>query len=172
MRRLVWPFLLAVAPPTIAVDGVVTVDSPYSVQITAQRAAEALEQRGLEILGTIDHAAEARRSGVELAPIELVLFRAPQVDNALLRCKPTLGLELPQRALAWEDTAGRVKLSYPDPEAIASRHAIGDCGEALTRLSASLKDMAFAATSEEPATLSADGAQPPSAASSTDSRDR
>lgn len=172
MRPALPLLLLAVSLPAAGVDGVITVDSPYSVGVTAQRAAAALEQRGLEILGTIDHAAEARRSGVEVAPAELVLFRAPQVDAALLRCKPTLGLELPQRALIWEDTAGRVKLSYPDPEAIASRHAIGDCGEAVTRLGASLKDMAFAATSEEPATLSADDRPPPASASSTDSRGR
>ena len=172
MSRRIAAAVLSLCIGTATAEGIITRPSPYSVEETSERLVSALEQRGLTVVGRIDHAAAAAKQGAKLPASQLVLFSDPQVAADLLRCQPTIGLELPQKALVWEDAAGKVRLSYPDPEAMVVRHGIGDCGESVTRLQAALKDTAFAATSEEPATLSASGPQPPDGNASTDYRDR
>lgn len=155
-----------------AVEGVVSLDSPYSVAETADRLIQALQPRGLDLVGRIDQTAEARKAGIELPPRQLVLFSDPKVAGALIRCQPTLGLELPQKALVWEDVAGKVRLSYTDPETVAVRYGVGDCGEAMTQLQAAWNDLTLAATSQEPATLSANDPSRPGASASTAGQDR
>lgn len=168
MRQVLTAALLLLAATVAgATEGVITRDSPYPVEDTTQRLLQALEQRGLRVFAQIDHAGSAAKAGEKLPPTRLVLFGDPRMGTELMRCQPTLGLELPQKMLIWEDASGQVHLSYPDPEAVASRYGVGDCGEAVTSLQAALKDVSFAATSEEPSTLSASGPRPPAAPAST-----
>ncbi|KAB7624093.1 DUF302 domain-containing protein [Alkalilimnicola sp. S0819] len=148
MRRMMLfvSLLLAAAPLMAAGDGLVRTQSRYSVERTAQRLVQALEEKGMTVMAQVDHAANARRVGKELRPTRLVIFGNPRVGTPLMRCSQTVAIDLPQKALIWEDAEGVVWLAYNEPEYLAYRHGVAGCADALAKVEAALAGFARAAT--------------------------
>jgi uncharacterized protein (DUF302 family) len=105
--------------------GLTSVRSRYAVRETIDRLAAAVEAAGLTVFGRIDHGANAMKVGMPLRPTELLLFGHPRGGTPLMQEQQTVGIGLPLKALAWEDEAGRVWLTYNDTEWLARRHGLG-----------------------------------------------
>ena len=104
--------------------GVIDVISSHSAVESLDRLEALVRARGLLVFARIDFAADAARAGLALRPMQALLFGNPRAGTPLLASRPRAGLDLPLRALAWEDEDGVVRLSYDAPEWIAARHGL------------------------------------------------
>ena len=104
--------------------GLKTYPSKFSVKETIDRLSTFVQSNGLTVFIRIDHSANAAQNGLQLRPTELILFGNPKAGTVLMQDKQTSGLEVPMRALAWEDENGRVWLTYNEANWIASRHGL------------------------------------------------
>ncbi len=129
-----------------AADGLVTVKSSHDVKATADRLEKVLKEKGMTVFIRINHAEGALKAGSELRPTELVIFGNPKVGTPLMQCSQTAGIDLPQKALIWQDAEGEVWLSYNDPSYMAQRHGITGCVEVVNKVENALKNFAHAAT--------------------------
>ena len=129
----------------IADNGLISVKSSYDVKITADRLEEVLKAKGMMVFTRINHAEGAQKVGKELRPTELVIFGNPKVGTPLMQCTQSAAIDLPQKALAWEDEAGQVWLTYNDPEYLVKRHDIKGCDEVIKKVSNALGNFAKAA---------------------------
>ena len=119
--------LLLMAGAVSAAEGLVAVKSPHTVKATLDRFEAAAKSRGLNVFLRVDHAAGAKKIGKDLRATELLVFGNPQGGTPLMECAQSAGIDLPLKALAWQDAAGQVWLAYNDPKFLASRHGAGDC---------------------------------------------
>ena len=111
-------------PP--AENGMIHLASPYSVPETLRRLESLLQARGLAIFVRVDHSGEAEKAGLKMRPTQLLIFGSPKQGTPLMVASPTLAIDLPLKALAWEDALGKVWLSYNTPEYLKERHNIPD----------------------------------------------
>lgn len=144
--RLSVTILMVMLVPTItqAADGLIAVKSSYSARETMNRLEEVVKQKGLNVFARIDHAAGAAKIGKTLRPTELLIFGNPQGGTPLMECAQTAGIDLPLKALVWEDASAQVWLGYNEIAFIAKRHDVPDCA-ASANLSKALSDMIGAA---------------------------
>ena len=105
-------------------EGIVTKVSPYSVDETVDRLKAALASKGLTLFALIDHSGEAARAGLTLRPARLLLFGSPRAGTPLMVVSPLLALDLPLKALIWQDAGGHALVSYNSTMYLAARHAI------------------------------------------------
>lgn len=140
-------FLLAFAAS--AENGLVQVKSPYDVKTTADRLVNVLKDKGMTVFDRIDHAKNARKVDKTLPPTVVVIFGNPKVGTPLMQCSRTMAIDLPQKALIWEDEEGQVRLAYNDPAYLAERHNITGCDEALQKVEKALQNFAQAATAQK-----------------------
>ena len=141
--------ILAVSAITaLAADGIINVKSSLSAQETAARLGSILTQKGMTIFNRIPHSAIAAPVGVNLRNTELVIFGNPRVGSPLMKCKQSVAIDLPQKALIWEDETGQVWISYNDPKYLKKRHSIKGCEEVIAKIEKALADITRAATTE------------------------
>ncbi len=107
-------------------NGMVHVRSSYSVLETLKRLESALQAKNLTVFARIDHSGEAEKIGLQMRPTQLVIFGSPKAGTPLMVASPTLAIDLPLKALAWEDADGLVWLSYNSPDYLKRRHEIPD----------------------------------------------
>lgn len=105
-------------------NGMVHLPSPYSVTNTLQRLESVIATKGLTIFARIDHSGEAAKVGLKMPPTELLIFGSPKSGTPLMIASPTLALDLPLKALVWQDVDGAAWLSYNAPEYLQQRHNI------------------------------------------------
>lgn len=105
-------------------DGLITVQSRFPVSETIDRLAAAAAEAGLRVFTRIDHAAGAREAGMQLRPTELLVFGHPRGGTPLMLDSQLAGIDLPFKALAWQDERGRVWLTWNDAEWMARRHGL------------------------------------------------
>ena len=146
MRVSVMGVLVLMAGAANAADGLIEVKSANSVKETITRFEATAKERGLMIFARIDHAAGAQKIGKTLRPTELLIFGNPQGGTPLMECAQSAGIDLPLKALAWEDASGQVWLGYNDPQYLAARHGAKDCAQVAQGLRKALDGMAVAAT--------------------------
>jgi uncharacterized protein (DUF302 family) len=124
----------------------VTLPSAHAAGETVERLKALLAQKKIQVFAHIDHAAEAKKVGLSLRPTQVVIFGNPQAGTPLMQSQQTIGLDLPLRALVWEDDAGKVWLTYRRVEELARRHHLTDRDEAVKALDNGLAALARAAT--------------------------
>ena len=106
-------------------DGLIACVSRFGPKETMDRLAAAVTSRGISIMARIDHAAAAAAVGMELRPTEVLIFGNPQAGTPLMQAVQTIGIDLPLKALVWQDEAGLIWLAYNDPQWLAQRHGLG-----------------------------------------------
>jgi uncharacterized protein (DUF302 family) len=111
----------------VASDGLIAVKSSLSAKNTMDKLEELAKQRGMTVFARVDHAAGAAKVGKALRPTEVLVFGNPQSGTPLMECAQSFGIDLPQKALVWEDDKGQVWLGYNDPTHLARRHAVEQC---------------------------------------------
>ena len=129
-------------------QGLIAVKSPHSVTATLDKLEAVLKDKGMTVFTRIDHTAGAEKAGLELPPTAVLIFGNPKVGTPLMQCARQVAIDLPQKALAWQDDDGQVWLTYNDPHYLAERHAIDGCDEVLGKVAAALENFAKAATAE------------------------
>jgi uncharacterized protein (DUF302 family) len=108
----------------MAGNGLVTLASTHSVKETIDRLEAEVKAKGLTVFARIDHAGGASADGLPLRPTELLIFGNAKGGTPLMQAAQTIGIDLPLKALAWEDATGKVWLSYNDPAWLTDRHRI------------------------------------------------
>jgi uncharacterized protein (DUF302 family) len=106
--------------------GLVHLKSPYAVTETLSRLETIIQAKGLSVFTQIDHSAAATRVGLTMPSATVVLFGSPKSGTPLMVASPTLAIDLPLKALVWQDGDGAVWLSYNSPDYLKQRHAIPD----------------------------------------------
>jgi uncharacterized protein (DUF302 family) len=130
-------------------NGVITIRSNNSVAQTITRLITAVTAKGMTIFAVVDHGDGAAIAGMSLRPTQLVLFGNPKGGTPLMQENQTAGIDLPLKALAWEDADGKVWLSYNDPAWIAQRHGLGAASAAaVNAMTAGLASIAGEATAK------------------------
>ncbi len=127
-----------------AADGLIAARSPRAVKPTMDKLDSLVRARGLTVFARIDHAAGAASIGSALRPTELLIFGNPTGGTPLMACAQTAGIDLPLKALVWQDADGQVWLGYNDPAWLAERHGVTSC-PAIANLSRALASLAAAA---------------------------
>jgi len=98
--------------------------SSHSVSTTIDRLESLLQERAVLVFARIDFSADAARAGLQMRPEQLLIFGNPRAGTALMLAEPAAGIDLPLKALAWEDPDGQVRLAYNDPAYVIERHAL------------------------------------------------
>ena len=111
-------------------NGLVALRSVFSVKETLDRLAYRVESKGLTVFCRIDHAANAVAAGLELRPTEVLIFGNAKGGTPLMEAAQTIGIDLPLKALAWQDASGQTWLGYNDPVWLTARHDIEAVGAA------------------------------------------
>jgi uncharacterized protein (DUF302 family) len=131
----------------MAADGLITIRSSYGPQDTMNRLEAAVRAKGMTVFARIDHAAGAAAVGLSLRPTELLIFGNAKGGTPLMQSTQTIGIDLPLKALVWQDASGSTWLSYNDPSWLAKRHGLGHEVEATVgAMAAALNTMARTAT--------------------------
>lgn len=150
MRSSILSVLIAAlvffAAATHASGGLVLKRSSYGVSETLDRLESMLRAKGLKIFARIDHGAGAEGVGIALRPTQLLIFGNPKLGSQLFTSNQLAGIDLPMKALAWQDADGHVWLAYNDPGYIAARHGIEDRSEVIAKMSGALKKLTGKAT--------------------------
>jgi uncharacterized protein (DUF302 family) len=128
-------------------DGLATHQSRHGPKETMDCLAAAVTEHGMTVLARIDHAAAAAAAGLALRPTEVLIFGNPRAGTPLMQAAQTIGIDLPLKALVWQDEAGKTWLTYNDPTWLAKRHGIdAGTGPILRAMADVLAVVAQAAT--------------------------
>lgn len=138
--------LLMVVSNVSANDNLISVKSNHTVEQTADRFETIIKEKGLTFFTRIDHAKNASGVGLELKPTQLILFGNPNVGTKLMQCAPTTAIDLPQKALFWEDHESVVWMSYTKPSSMKSEHSVEGCDQIFEKVTGLLANLAEAAT--------------------------
>ena len=131
----------------MAAPGLSTIRSRYGPQETIDRLETAVKAKGMTVFARIDHGAGATAVGLSLRPTEVLIFGNAKGGTPLMQAAQTVGIDLPLKALVWQDAAGDTWLAYNDPAWLAKRHQLGGETEtALKNITAALDAVAKAAT--------------------------
>jgi uncharacterized protein (DUF302 family) len=131
----------------MSTDGMIVIESAYGPAETASRLATAIGERGMTLMARVDHAAGAAKVGLDLRPTEVLIFGNPRGGTPLMQAAQTAGIDLPLKALVWQDADGRTWVGYNDPHWIAARHGGPDATTAA--MAAALAAVAAAATGQQ-----------------------
>jgi len=109
---------------TTAGNGLIHLASKYSVEETMRRLEELLQQKAVTVFARVDHSGEAAKVGLTMRPTKLLIFGSPKGGTPLMQAAPSVAIDLPLKALFWEDAEGKVWLTYNDPAYLQRRHNV------------------------------------------------
>ena len=107
-------------------EGIITKPSKYSVPETVHRLETILESKGIQVFALVDHSGEAEKAGLKMPPTQLLIFGNPKGGTPVMLAAPTAAIDLPWKALAWQDPSGQVWLSYNDAAFMQHRFGLND----------------------------------------------
>ena len=127
-------------------EGMTVVQSQFDVRTTMDRMAAAITAHGVEVFARIDFTAIAAKAGLALRPTELLIFGSPRGGTPLMQADQTIGIDLPLKALIYEDEAGKTWLAYNDPHWLARRHGLAATAAAVDAMATALAALAAETT--------------------------
>ena len=108
----------------LAIKGIIDKPSHHSVDQTVDKLKNILQSRGVALFALVDHSGEAEKVGMKMPPTKLLIFGSPKAGTPLMLAAPSIAIDLPLKILVWEDTAGKVWVSYNSPEYLKDRHGL------------------------------------------------
>jgi len=111
-----------VAP--LAIRGIIDKPSHHSVDQTVDKLKNILQSRGVALFALVDHSGEAEKVGMKMPPTKLLIFGSPKAGTPLMLAAPSIAIDLPLKILVWEDSGGKVWVSYNSPEYLKDRHGL------------------------------------------------
>jgi len=130
-------------------EGLTTIQSNFGPGETMDRLEAEIKAHGMSVFARINHAALAADAGQTLRPTELIVFGNPRGGTALMQANQTLGIDLPLKALVWQDASGKTWLSYNEPEWLANRHGVDGVELMVASMGVALGTIADKATKEK-----------------------
>jgi uncharacterized protein (DUF302 family) len=131
----------------MATDGLITIKSAFGPEDTMKRLEAEVKAKGLTVFAHVDHAAGAAAVGLTLRPTDLLIFGNAKGGTPLMQQAQTAGIDLPLKALVWQDEQGTTFLSYNDPAYVAGRHGVGEpANAAIAAMTGALNAIATKAT--------------------------
>jgi uncharacterized protein (DUF302 family) len=127
-------------------DGLTSIRSGFGPKETMDRMEAEIRAQGMTVFARIDHATGAAETGLELTPTELIIFGNARGGTPLMQSVQTVGIDLPLKALVWEDASGTTWLSYNEPSWIAQRHNIPNAEPTVSKMTVALSAMSRKAT--------------------------
>ncbi len=148
--RLIRNFLIAAAIfliPGIASAGghLVVKESPHSVSATLDKLETVMKKKGITIFLRIDHAAAAKKIGIDMPPNQVLIFGNPKLGSPLIQSGPTIGVDLPLKAVAWKGADGKVRIAYTKPSVLAQRYGITNRPKVFKKITGALDKLTNAA---------------------------
>jgi uncharacterized protein (DUF302 family) len=131
------------------VEGLTTVPSHFSPKETMDRLETQIRERGMNVFTRIDHAAGAAEVGLTLRPTQLIIFGNARGGTPLMQSNQTVGIDLPLKALVWQDAAGQTLISYNEPSWIAQRHGVADAEAVVSKMTDLLSAIATTAAGHQ-----------------------
>jgi uncharacterized protein (DUF302 family) len=104
--------------------GIIRLTSRHAVAETLERLEALLKERGVMVFARIDFSGDAARAGLTLRPEQMLIFGNPKAGTPLMQNEPAAGLDLPLKALVWEDAEGGTQVAYNDPQYVTRRHGL------------------------------------------------
>ena len=131
---------MSTANDPIHSQGMLHLESKRSVDETVQRLESLLQEKGVKLFAVIDHSGEAAKAGMEMHPTKVLIFGNPKGGTPVMLAAPGIAIDLPLKALIWEDASGKTWLSYNDAQYLKNRHNVpGDLIKNLTAVEGLLK---------------------------------
>jgi uncharacterized protein (DUF302 family) len=131
-----------------AMESMISVQSHYSVQETADRFESIIKGKGLTLFASIDHQQNATGVNLTLRATKVIIFGNPKVGTPLMQCSQKVAIDLPQKMLVWHDENNKVWLSYNNPDYISARHKIEGCDKVINKISNVLRALTKAAAAK------------------------
>lgn len=131
-----------------AAEGILNIESQFSVKKTADRLEKILNKKGLTIFNRINHSKNAEKFGIQFNKTELIIFGNPKAGGPLMKCQQTIAIDLPLKALIWEDENKKVWISYNDMNYLEKRHGIKNCGKSISSIAKKLINITTSAANQ------------------------
>ena len=129
------------------IEGLTTIASNFGPKETMDRLETEIRTKEMEVFASIDHAAGATEVGLNLRPTKLIIFGNARGGTPLMQSAQTIGIDLPLKALVWEDAAGKTWISYNEPSWIVQRHGIANAERIVAKMADLLSAISTAAAS-------------------------
>ncbi len=130
-------------------EGLTSIQSKFGPKETMDRLQAEIRAQGMTVFARIDHAAGAAEVGLTLPPTEVIIFGNARGGTPLMQSVQTVGIDLPLKALVWEDAAGTTWLSYNEPGWIAQRHSVANAKPVVSKMAAALSAMSRKAANSQ-----------------------
>ena len=127
------------------IEGLSSIQSSFGAKETMDRLVAEIRAKGMSVFARIDHAAGAAEVGLTLRPTELIIFGNARGGTPLMKSAQTIGIDLPLKALVWEDAAGKTLISYNEPSWIGQRHGVADAEAVVSKMTDLLRAIATTA---------------------------
>lgn len=134
IRLLLLGGLLALLPLVATADGVSNVRSVHGVAKTADRLEAILKKKGVTVFNRVKHSEAAAKVGVELRDTQLIIFGNPKLGSPLMRCAQQVAIDLPLKALIWQDEKDAVWITYNNPGYLKKRHGVKGCDPVFAKM--------------------------------------
>jgi uncharacterized protein (DUF302 family) len=115
-------------------EGLTSVESSLGPKETMDHLEAEIRAEGMQVFARIDHAAGAAAVGLTLRPTELIIFGNARGGTLLMQSAQTVGVDLPLKALVWQDAVGKTWLSYNEPTWIAQRHGVAGVESTIDKM--------------------------------------
>jgi len=119
-------------------EGLTSIRSRFDPKETIDRLEAEIRAQGMAVFARIDHAAGAAEVGLTLRPTELIIFGNARGGTPLMQSVQTVGIDLPLKAIVWEDASGKTWLSYNEPGWIAKRHSVANAEPVVSKMAVAL----------------------------------
>jgi uncharacterized protein (DUF302 family) len=150
MKTLILTILVVMimSVPAYSAEGMIDVKSSFGVKETGDRLENVLKGKGMTIFNRVKRSDAAKNVGVALRETELIIYGNPKVGSPLMKCQQSVAIDLPQKALIWKDSEGKVWLSYSNPRYLEKRHNISNCEEVISKIEKALAGISKAASTK------------------------
>ena len=142
---------MAVAPALAGdtANGTIKMQSAHDAATTLDRLEAIFKDKGITVFARVDHADGAMKIGEDMAPTQLLLFGNPKLGTPLMKVNREAGFDLPMKALAWTDDAGKTWLAVTDPAVLKARYGLDDAAPVIEKMTGAVTAMGKKATSKE-----------------------
>lgn len=141
---------VALAMPASAEGaGTIKMESAHDAATTLDRLQKIFAEKGITVFARVDHAAGAKKIGMELPPTQLLLFGNPKLGTPLMKANREVGIALPMKALAWTDADGKTWLAVTDPASLKEQFSLAGVDEVVAKMTGAVTAMGKAATAKE-----------------------
>jgi uncharacterized protein (DUF302 family) len=130
-------------------EGLKTIASSFGPKETMERLESEISAKGMKVFARVDHAAGAADAGLFLRPTDLIIFGNARAGTPLLQASQTVGIDLPLKALVWQDEGGKTWLSYYEPNWIIRRHGLAIEAEVIAKMTVALSAVSIKATNPQ-----------------------